>query len=207
VIVLPSSAGGRSTETTGFFECSASEFSQWLRGALGDDWHLRNTTFSSLDDLAVFLCGTTVDRYAVVPMDGWCALLSNGPGGTDVGMLPSLAARKLGARGVRAVASGGKYPATMLEVYEPDCREDVLRCRRTIYAVNDGGPWRFGESGDRWSFESAEAFLQPRIRDRFTPQLLRDYLRNLGIPNELPSTLPLISVVIRGELMDPRNGA
>ncbi|HST85720.1 MAG TPA: hypothetical protein VLL08_28535 [Kineosporiaceae bacterium] len=44
-----------------------------------------------------------MSRYVCVPVDSWSVLLTNGPFGTDVGVLPSYAARELGCRAVRAV--------------------------------------------------------------------------------------------------------
>ena len=56
------------------------------------------------------------------PFDEWTLILSNGPMGTDVGVLPSQAARELRARAIRAVCVADDSPAfaaRILEVYGP----------------------------------------------------------------------------------------
>jgi hypothetical protein len=52
---------------------------------------------------------------------------------------------------------------------------------RSIAAANDGGSWVFYATGDVQSFEQTECYLAPRVRDRFTPDILRSYCRALGI--------------------------
>lgn len=47
--------------------------------------------------------------------------------------------------------------------------------------MNDGGPWRFITHGEPFSFE-IDRYSLPRKRDRFTGELLNEYLRALGVP-------------------------
>lgn len=111
-------------------------------------------------------------------------MLNNGRSGTDVGMIPSIATRKLDCLAVRAVAiddQADRYGATILEVYDPAV-DNLLRCRRTISAANDGGKWRFDQSGDPFLFEDTGALCNRRIRDRFTPLMLHNYLDQLDVP-------------------------
>src|SRR4051812_39430909 len=96
----------------------------WLSDGMGDAWTLRPVQWRSLADAAADLApSATMTRNAIVPVDGWSLLLSNGPLGTDVGMVPSLAARQLGCRAVRAVCvrdDEAMYPARIMELFGPD---------------------------------------------------------------------------------------
>lgn len=70
----------------------------------------------------------------------------------------------------------GRYGATILEVYGPDGNY-----RRTVCAANDGGRWVFETSGDPFEFEKIDVYKAKRKRDRFTPELLAEYLCELDI--------------------------
>jgi hypothetical protein len=99
-------------------------------------------------------------------------------------MVPSLAARALGCRAVRAVciADGeGEFPARIMEVYGPDGSGPLLT-RRAIVAALDGGEWVFEATGDPLPFEQPEQYARRRKSERFTPELLFDYLRELDVP-------------------------
>ncbi|GHT41970.1 hypothetical protein FACS189443_4430 [Planctomycetales bacterium] len=53
---------------------------------------------------------------------------------------------------------------------------------RLLYvAKNDGGKWIFHSSGEPLSFEKTEYYSNPKIRDRFTSQILDEYLKAMGI--------------------------
>ncbi len=93
----------------------------------------------------------------VVPVTGtWTALFTNGPLGTDVGVLPERASRDLRVRGIRAVhiARGRVWPARTLEVYSPSGAESGVTSR-VLYSMNDGGRWRFWNSGEPFTFEES----------------------------------------------------
>ena len=76
-----------------------------------------------------------------------------------------------------------KYPAVIWEVYAPESLggKPPLSYRRSIAAINDGGRWIFDESGERFPFEQVGRYEERRKRDRFTREMLRDYLREFGI--------------------------
>jgi hypothetical protein len=63
-----------------------------------------------------------------------------------------------------------------MEVYGPDGN-----FIRTIYSSNDGGKWVFGEMGDPFEFEDLAVYKARKIRDRFTPEILEKYLKELGL--------------------------
>jgi hypothetical protein len=48
--------------------------------------------------------------------------------------------------------------------------------------MNDGGRWDFSAEGNPLPFEAMAAYGRRRIRDRFTAEMLYDYLEALGVP-------------------------
>jgi hypothetical protein len=98
-------------------------------------------------------------------------------------------ARRLSIRCLRVVAvphtlrkhQGGRYGAVMLEMFGPEQPGKILNYVRAIYAANDGGRWVFGHSGEPFPFEQVEQYQAHRVRDRFTFDMLKDYLRHLGL--------------------------
>ncbi len=184
-MIAPSLLGGKTTEQVGFFHLSAARLASWLANGLVNARVITTSPWSGLDDLLVALApAPVVSRYAWVPMaGGWAALFNNSPLGTDVGVLPSLAARELGVCAVKAVctADDDPYPARILEVFGPDGSPPLL-LRRSIVAANDGGRWVFETSGAQLEFEDDSTYGLRRKADRFPAELLQRYLRELGIP-------------------------
>lgn len=129
----------------------------------------------------------------------WCAVLTNNRLGSDMGVLPSRAAKQLGCRAIRAVAarSAEAYPGTILEAYGPDGDPEHGHCRRVVGAVNDGGRWTFDEFGDPFDFEHVERYKARKIRDRFTPEILEHYLLGLDVPPLEPESLTGANVLVR----------
>jgi hypothetical protein len=70
----------------------------------------------------------------------------------------------------------GQYGSTILETYAEDGST-----RRTIFAANDGGNWKFDQIGTPYTFEDPALYRKKKIRDRFTPEVLKAYLEKLGI--------------------------
>lgn len=187
-MMLPSALGGPVTHEVGYIAASPETVVPWLRDKLGDGWVIRSPDWQSLGDASADLAPSAVrTRNAAVPVDGWTLLLTNGPTGTDVGMVPSLAARELGGRAVRAVcvADGeGDYPARILEVFGPDGTGPLL-ARRAIVAANDGGEWVFETAGDPLPFERSDQYSRRRKSERFPAELLYEYLRRLDVPIDI----------------------
>jgi hypothetical protein len=189
-VILPSALLPPTTESVGYFACPGPALAEWLVAELGPPWRSRRVDGGPLRSLVEQLRpgrGRRLSRYLLLPLDGWTAMLNDASLGTDLGVLPSLAARRLGCRAMRAVAArpgqhGTGYPATILEVYDPAATGHPLRARRTISAADDGGTWRFDQSGEPFPFEDEQAYTRPLIGDRFTPELLERYLEQLGIP-------------------------
>lgn len=186
---LPDSIFGSTTTTIGLFETKASRAADWLADALGSAWRVEQLTSSSIRNLLAELNAADSppgDRYVLLDIGGpWTVLLTDGPLGTDPGVLPSYAARQLGVRGVRATAvepQADVYGAAVLEVYTPEADDNPLHSARSVYAVDDGGSWEFGQTGTPLPFEDVESYQRRRIRDRLTPDMVRRYIADLGVP-------------------------
>ncbi len=113
----------------------------------------------------------------------WTAFFDNGILGTDAASPMPVMAERLKCETMRVTsvehtykkkpnATGtGRYGIVALEVYVGNCP-----ARRSVYAANDGGRWVFGERGDPYQFENLEAYTRKRKRDRFTREMLVDYI-------------------------------
>jgi hypothetical protein len=99
----------------------------------------------------------------------------------------SYMAEAISCRGLRVVAvphtlrkRKGRYGAVMLEVYGPHPTA-WINTVRAVSASDDGGHWVFDECGEPFPFEKVEQYRQRRVRDRFTFDMLREYLQHLGL--------------------------
>lgn len=184
-MTLPSAVGGRTTEEVGYFECDAYSLAEWIRQGLDGRWELRvRDAWASVNDAVAELAPRPlISKYACVPVGRWTIVLTNGPNGTDVGVLPSQAARELGCRAVRAVSVGDRneFPARILAIYGPEGKPP-LRLVRSIVAAKDGDRWVFEAAGTLLPFEDRSAYAQPVKARRLTPEMVHDYLRALGVP-------------------------
>lgn len=182
---LPSSIRGVTTKTVGLFQCETERLARWLTAG-PEGWAARPEKFDSLEDLCDRLTpGSQFRRQALVPWGDWTVMLTDGPLGSDVGMIPSLVARQLDRIGIRATAvdpGSARYDAVILEVFDPTATDHLLRLRREITAANDGGRWVFSQFGEPYPFEDLDAYGRRRIRDRFTQDMLHHYLEALGVP-------------------------
>lgn len=183
-MTLPSVAGGAATDQVGYFEVGPTVLADWIVGGFDAGWQARPADLASMDEaVALLQPGPEVSRYVCVPVGQWTALRSNGPLGTDVGVLPSYAARELGCRAMRVVIVDdmATYPARVLEVYSPE-GAPPLSMERSIVAANDGGRWVFETSGQSYPFEDESAYTRRAKASRFTTDMAYDYLRALGVP-------------------------
>lgn len=115
--------------------------------------------------------------------DGWILAVDNGRGGTDAGIAPILS-RKCECLALRVLSvchtfsaknGSGRYGAEIFESYLNG------RETRVIYCANDGGRWKFGQSGRPYSIENLIQYDQKSIRRRFTREGLMNILRHLDI--------------------------
>jgi len=188
------------TSEIGFLKCSigkaAYEFVRWqtpIRFAWGQYLDEQNITSGSLEDILRQLLPLTNSmrtRYLFVPTNSsWTAYFDNGYRGPDPSSVISVLAEMIGCLGVRAVwvpntkkGRKGRYGAVIFTVY--DKPNPILNIRRSICLVNDGNwsnKWDFETSGEPFTFEQTECYKARRKTDRFTPEMLDSYLKELGI--------------------------
>ena len=182
------------TSTIGFVEVecerAAEAFIAW-RGRINERVKRRDVAGELEEVLLELLPLTDNDRrrFLFVPTRSpWTAYFDNGVRGAEPQAHMSYLAAEIGCRGVRAVAvpnterrrGGGRCGAVILEVYGPEDTE-FLNVVRTVAAANDAGRWRFTESGDPFPFERTDRYREPSVPDRFTVEMLREYLEELGI--------------------------
>ncbi|WZH36378.1 MAG: hypothetical protein PIR02_16680 [Microbacterium enclense] len=66
--------------------------------------------------------------------------------------------------------------------YDPDSQRSIAPPTRSIYlARQSGSKWLFEAKGEPLSFEDLDAYEQRRVKDRFMPEMLERYCRELGI--------------------------
>ena len=184
--MLPSSDAGATTEEVGFFAAEAPVVADWLATAL--EWRQKRPGWDGLADAAQALVPNVPwSRTAVVPVGSWSVMFSNGPGGTDTALLPSSAAEELGCVAVRAVCvpNDAMWPARILHVYGPE-GEPRMNMVRIIRMMNDSGRWEFYTDGSPLPFERLDAYQACKKRERFTQDMLYEYLRELGLPYDAP---------------------
>ena len=166
-------------------ETTSAAYVEW-RTAIGERPSTR--TCASLRETLEELPPLSIEmrRSAIAPTEsGWSAFFQSGILGSDPFPVMSELARRLGVRAMRicSAPATARWPATIWEVYAPPSLggREPLGYLRSICAANDGGRWIFEESGTPFSFERPEVYAAPRKRDRFTRDLLIDYLSHLGL--------------------------
>lgn len=191
------------TSAMGFFETPfhvvAKEFTEWMneiktsRGICPVTVESRSVAGNLREVLRSLLPLTTgmSCRFLLIPTDSqWTAYLANNLHGTDgsaVGYLP----RRIGCRSIHIVAiphtlkkvgvpRRGRQGAVILTVHGPE-ETDFQNWIREIRAFNDAGRWKFDQLGTPFPFERVEAYTARRRRDRFTLEMMRDYLNELGM--------------------------
>ena len=161
------------------------ELLNW-HASLGIKYARTEIASSLADALASLLplAASMMRRLFVATSSDWVACFQNGIQGSDPFPAMSYLAKRMGVFAMRVCCTPdhAKYPATIWEVYAPESLGGCpLGCRRSLGAANDGGRWEFYESGERYPFEQIKRYAERRKRDRFTGDMLRDYLRHFGI--------------------------
>lgn len=131
------------------------------------------------------LANSKMRRLFVQTHSEWVACFQNGIQGSDPFPAMSTLSVQMGVLAMRVCSTpnGARYPATMWEVYAPESLggQPPLGYRRSIAAANDGGHWVFDDSGERFPFEQVQRYSEKRKRDRFTRDMLQEYLRHFGV--------------------------
>lgn len=180
------------TWEVGFLETSAEQaaagFARWRRqlGPLEErDVH---------GDLPSLLCGLSPvtdgepNRFLFVNTgEDWTAFFDNLAYGTDSFGPMSVLARDLRVRAVKARwvpdAAGSPVERRGSVIFELFGAEETafLNTERVVAVMHDGDRWTFDEVGTPLPFEHLDAYRANRKRDRFSPEMLDEYLRALGI--------------------------
>jgi len=187
------------TEEMGFLELDAEQaaqaFATWQRGLATSQGStievlpVSGTLEQVLSRLLPLTGGETLRRLFISTCSAWSAYVSSQWTGTDAASAMSVMAARLSIRCLRVVAvphtlrkhGGGRYGAVMLEVFGPRQPGQFNNYVRALAAANDGGRWVFEQSGEPFAFEQKEKYQERRVRDRFTFEMLKDYLRHLGL--------------------------
>jgi hypothetical protein len=186
------------TSTMGFLELGAEQaaqaFATWYRGlATSRGFTIEvlpvvGTLEQVLSRLLPLSGGETQRRLFIPTRSAWTAYVENGWTGTDAASPMSSMARRLSIRCLRVVAvphtlrgDQGRYGAVMLDVFGPKQPGKISSTVRVVEVANDGGRWVFVQSGEPFPFEQVEQYQARRVRDRFTFEMLKDYLRHLGL--------------------------
>lgn len=183
------------TESILFLETSPIESAEWLEAWIGRHGEpgrfrrrrtrvRRRRISGGLTDALPRLVPLTqraIRRRLIVPTRSpWVAYFDNSISGTDPSPLSHFAS-ELSCRAVRV---GCSADATIFELYGSEEHDGAFGVPtnwvRHVYAMNDGY-WTFEAAGNAQPFERPERYDERRIRDRFTPELLRSYLAALGI--------------------------
>lgn len=137
-------------------------------------------------------------RYLFIPTASpWAAFVDNGHRGTDPVSAMSVLSKRLRCRAMRVAhvrhtlprnvtkTSRGEWGATIWTIYPGEGTYND--CIRSVFVVNDGGKWKFGQDGEPFSFEDQSLYAAKKIRDRFTFETLERYLAHMGLHPFTPS--------------------
>ena len=187
------------TSTMGFLELGAEQaaqaFATWERevmtprGITVEVLPVSGTLEQVLSSLLPLTSGETQRELFIPTRSAWTAYVENGWTGTDAASPMSYMARRLSIRCLRVVAvphtlgkhQGGRYGGVMLDVFGPEQPGKLTNYVRAVEVANDGGRWVFEQEGEPFPFEQVEKYQARRVRDRFTFEMLKDYLRHLGL--------------------------
>jgi hypothetical protein len=116
---------------------------------------------------------------------GWTAFFQSGIQGSDPFPVMSHLTALLGVESMRVCATppAAVHPACIWEVYAPVSRGGVppLLYRRAISVASEDGRWSFNASGEPFPFEDLAAYSVRHKHDRFTPELLGQYLAHFDL--------------------------
>jgi hypothetical protein len=135
---------------------------------------------------------TPLDRYLLVETrSNWTAIFANGLRGNDVASPVSYLPSVLKCRGLEVGHAPDlshthrknairKWGHTLFALYGP-VKTDWLNRIRYLSVWNDVGGWEFSSEGEVQSFEKPEQYKMRKIEDRFSPDMLEQYCKALGI--------------------------
>ena len=121
----------------------------------------------------------------------WTACFDNGSKGGNTSTFVGELSQQMKCRGVACgcipntltrsdVRKFGTWGAVKFTLFAPE-RRDFLNIERSVSVINDVRGWTFNSVGRVQDFEQVERYAARRIANRFTPEMLEDYCRALGI--------------------------
>jgi hypothetical protein len=121
----------------------------------------------------------------------WTACFDNGATGGNPATFVGELAERVRCRGIacgsipdtltrRDAGKPGTWGAVKFTLFGAEKR-DFLNVERSVSVMNDVRGWEFKTIGKVQDFEQVERYGAKRIADRFTPEMLAEYCRALGI--------------------------
>ena len=164
-----------------------SSYSEWQAG-IGCPHNARPVSASlaeALDLLPPLSMEYRRKLFVPTAATDWTAFFQSGIAGSDPTPVMSVLSSRLGTLAMRVCSSlvSSSEPAFIWEVFAPPHLggEPPLGYRRSIAAVKDGSRWVFEQFGTPYPFEQPEHYTKPRKRDRFTRDLLLQYVSHFGL--------------------------
>jgi hypothetical protein len=74
----------------------------------------------------------------------------------------------------------GRYGIVKFELWGSRPTEGPI-CIRAVSVWHDGRQWRFATTGEAQPFEEPERYTAPRVRNRFTLEMLEQYCKAVGV--------------------------
>jgi len=146
---------------------------------------------------------------------GWTAYFDCSLRGTDAVSTVGYLTEAAGCQGlsIRAVPhtlgqpglSHGRMGAVQFEMFGP-FKTDFLNYIRTVHASFDGSHWVFDAIGTPQDFEEIDAYQAPRVRDRFTSEMLERYCKALGLDVFNPQAYGPRAVLVHTQVDVPPTG-
>lgn len=121
----------------------------------------------------------------------WTACFDNGVKGGNPATFVGELAERLKCRGVTCSVVPntlnksdrgklGTWGAIRFTLFAPEPRQR-LNIDRSVSVINDVRGWKFETLGSVQPFEQVERYTAKMVADRFTPEMLEEYCRALGI--------------------------
>jgi hypothetical protein len=187
------------TREIGFLEADAATVADnWLRwraegrGTKNDIYH-RKEIDGSLQEVLLSLTPLTQGRrrWVLIPTkSNWTACFDNSWKGGDATPYLRALTNKFKYRGLRMLAEPttirgankehGRWGGLIMTIYGPE-KTDWLNVVRTLSLINEGGRWKFHQSGTPMPFEKLEQYQAKRTKERLTETLFREYLAALEL--------------------------
>jgi len=147
--------------------------------------------------------------------NGWTAYFDCSLRGTDavstIGYLTQaagcigLAVRTVPHTAGEAGLRHGRLGAVQFEMFGP-FKTDFLNYIRTVHVSFDGSRWVFDAVGTPQDFEEIDSYQAPRVRDRFTSEMLERYCKALGLDVFNSDAYGPRAVLVRSQADVPRTG-